>query len=100
MSREQAVQECNADARGWPQTTYGHQEFDRYRACMTARPYGMTRRTANVGSRPPRRPLFFHPGFATKLSLRLEPNCGATIIELSLPLSRQAVAALIPSILG
>ena len=37
MSREQAVQECNADARGWPQTTYGHQEFDRYRACITTR---------------------------------------------------------------
>jgi hypothetical protein len=32
--RETAVEECNADARIYGQTIYGHQELDRYRACM------------------------------------------------------------------
>jgi hypothetical protein len=35
--RETAIRECNGAARSYGQHTYGHQEFDQYRACMAQR---------------------------------------------------------------
>jgi hypothetical protein len=34
-SREAAIEECNREARGFGQTTWGHQELDKYRSCMS-----------------------------------------------------------------
>jgi hypothetical protein len=35
--REAAIAECNAEARGLAQMTWGHQELDMYRSCMARR---------------------------------------------------------------